>query len=543
MSNATYPELVYSYPDSNQKDVAVTSPITLDWSNDLDVTQFSSPSSLAQRFILFREDTNDVVSLAYTSYNPSTRRVTLTPSSTLLGNCKYRLVVKTGLKDSLGRKTVYDFVVPFTTASVGLSTVTLTNPPDSSVLTSAPYHFIWSPTVVTTGVVGLGYDVSFYEHGNLVGAFTTTNSYLDLIPGSYEGVLGNLTGRTFEWCVTARTNVGVTGTVYYANPSSKFTISFGSATADRVSTDATSSRTYAFDEFTVPKTLYVESIDPENLTTQQVVFPPIAVHFSTPIATGNYSSYFSVVRKDQIPRNDTPNSYLEFPVSGTWSFSGVVATFTPNDVLYKNARYTIKVAKGLPSYDNSQTLTQTYTSQFSTLFDPYYVDIRVIKSRIRSEANTLPDDLINFYIHSASLEAKAKYQAWLYGIPTTAQWGDALQETMVRDTTNLRSYGVLKWVEAVTLYHLYSSILIDEIRNVGRTRRLNDYQESLMEPFLSAIKEAKQDAKDEIQQWEQFLTPGGLVGSTSRMYNTSLDWVNSGDLSLDFAEINRGMGV
>jgi len=535
-----YPELVYNYPVNGSTSISVNTDFTLDWSIDISLSQVTDANELAKRFVLFDEETNAVIALTYVSYEASDKRLTLRPASVLRSSTKYRLIVRSGFQDANGRKTRQDYTISFTTASIGLTAVSLLSPTNGSSLLESPYVFTWNPTTSTTGVVGLAYDVNFYENGINIGTFTSVGTELVLADGSYEATLGSLQGRTLSWEVVTRTNFGYSsGTVYYTAPSARWSILFDTGSQISTPADPSSSRVYDFEEYSYPVPLVVDSVTPEHLSTNQVAFPVISLTFTQPIVTGGLNSYFSVVRKDQLPRNDIPASYLESTVSGSWSVDGTVATFTPSETFYSNMRYTVSVRKGLSSYNGSQTLGENFSYQFSSLYDPYYVDIRVIKARLRSEASTMPDDLINYYIYLASLEAKAKFSAWILG-GSVGTFGDSLLETYVRDTNNLKGFGVLKWVEAYTLVQLYASILVDELRNVGRRRRLGDYEEALTDDFLAGIKDAKQAAADEMIKWEVYLTPSGHIGYATRMSDVNLDMTNYFDVSLDWGEINRG---
>jgi hypothetical protein len=261
--------------------------------------------------------------------------------------------------------------------------------------------------------------------------------------------------------------------------------------------------------------------------------------FSEAPASG-FQSFLSVTRKDQLSRTDKPDSFLVFNVAGSWSLTGKTATFTSTENILSNTRYQIEVNKNLRS-TSGRLIETPIKQQFSSLYDPYYVDIRVIKSRLRSEAQNMSDDLINYFIYIASLDAKAKYQSWLLNIPNIAiyPFGTTLAESTVRDSGNLSSYGVNKWTEACTLYEIYSSILVDELRNIGRDRKLADYSESLSNDFNKAIQMAKDKAKEDMEYWDGYIIPDATLNTTSRMYDydESLIWH---DASLDDYIKNRG---
>ena len=536
-----FPELVYSSPTNGQTDVQLGTPIIIDWSSDIDTSQLTDPSILAQKIVLLNEQTNAIIPLSFTSYTSRTRRAILQPTTGLDGVSKYRLIIRAGFKDSLGRKTQQDYTVAFTTLSAGFTSVSLIIPPDGSTLTTAPYSFTWSATTITgTGLTGVGYNVDFFENGSSVGSFTTTDNSLLLTTGGYEGVLGTLSGRTLSWSVTTRTCIGVTGTPIYSGPSTKSSIHFS---APIIAADPSSAKSYDYNGYTVPAPLFVQSMYPDSGATMLNSVPSITIICSQPVASGSIASYIKITRKDQLPRNDIPTSYSEFTVSGDFSVLGRVITFTPSEALFPSSRYYIRVLPGLTAL-NGEILTEAFESQFSSSYSPYYVDIRAIKAKLRSASVDMPDDLINYYIFLKSLDANALYQAWLLQLPNTATYGDALPESFVRKNTNVRGYAVLRWVQAAVLYEIYASILVDELRNIGRKRALGDYEESLSASFIEGVKAAKAHEFSEMEYWHSILTPSGPMGGgislASRMSNSAVEFGYHYDLSLNGSELHRG---
>ena len=95
-----------------------------------------------------------------------------------------------------------------------------------------------------------------------------------------------------------------------------------------------------------------------------------------------------------------------------------------------------------------------------------------------------------------------------------------LTESLVRDSVTLKSFGALKWTEAAATYMMLKAILNDELRNVGRSRKIGDYSESLSKDFLDAMKLAMEQAKEDLDRWDDYLVPSGMPRSVSR----SFDW-------------------
>lgn len=517
---AGYLELKETFPKSGELYVSTTRDIILDWSADINTAQFQDANQLAQKLLLINEATNLPVTLTYSSYTARQRRLTLT--ATLAPSTKYRLIIRKGILDSSGRSSILDYTVHFETAASPISSVSLLNPSDGISLEAEPYVFNWSQPSSSGQVSFL---LKFYENSALVGTFTTSATGVALVEASYSGVLGNLDGRRLAWEVTSRVESG-TGYVLAA-PSTRRSVFFG---AYAEPADETSARTYSYNTQTVPAVFAVENYIPEHLSTNLLTFPSIQIDFTEAPATGTMLSFLEVTRKEQLPRNDLGFTYAAHTVSGDWTLSNRTLTFTPTETVDFNLRYEIKVLKGLRSV-SGRMLSTTTSFQFCSQYNPYYVDIRAIKSKIRSEAATMSDDLINYHIYNASLAAKSRYYTWLYSVPLAGVFGDMIQEQWVREGGNLKSFGVLKWVEACTLYEIYNSILVDEIRNVGRTRRLADFQEALTADFVKGIEAAKKTVKEEMEYWDDFIVGDGVPMSGIRQYNYD-NYIQDGDHSL-----------
>ena len=493
----TYPELVYRYPTALDSPVTSTQPqILLDWSNDIVALQASSSGIISNYFLLLNEQ-GVKISLSFVSYTSSNRRLILTPTNPLNAGETYRVLIKRGVLDTYGRKSINDYNWTFTIAPGILGQVTLNEPGNESILNIWP-ELSWE-ALVSTGTVTYSVQVDRYPDFQSV-LYQSATSSTSITPlGSfpinltyYWRVVGLTAGATGMW---SETRSFFYGSVFEAHQ-----------TSDQSYTEA--------DLFGVDRIGFV------NGASNIKEFPSnISITFtSTPVSS--FADYITVKRKAQLPRNDDTTTYDESLVSGTWTLTNNTITFDPTETIKENYRYTIEIDRTLVNI-LGQELGEDYSYYWSSRYHPYYVDIRVIKARLRSESLTLPDDLINFQIYQASLEAKSRYYATNIGGITInsallSPLGDTLTENQIRDTQDLKSYGTLKWVEVATTYNILNSILIDELRNVGRSRKLGDYSDSLTADFVKAMELALNQVKEELDQWEDYLAPSDIPRVAAR---------------------------
>jgi hypothetical protein len=249
----------------------------------------------------------------------------------------------------------------------------------------------------------------------------------------------------------------------------------------------------------------------------------------------DFTNYLKVVSMSQLPRNDNYASYAEVAVAGSWALSGNNATFTPSGNIAANTRYEVRVSQFMVNTIGTM-LGEDYCWYFTGQYTPFYVSPRALKARFRSESLTLPDDLLNYHIYMASLEANTRY--WGYLQQAMYPVGDSLLETIVRDNPNLKSHGVLKWVEACATYHLLRSILLDETRNIGRDRSLSGYRESLSRDFVEGMKLSLDIAKQEMDEYANYLIPSDMA----RIVNPHSEWsdrYSGADMILRHVEAGR----
>ena len=166
---------------------------------------------------------------------------------------------------------------------------------------------------------------------------------------------------------------------------------------------------------------------------------------------------------------------------------------------------------------------------------PFYASPRTIRSKFLGAEQQVPEDLINFFIHQASLEANAKYWGYVNILNFS---GDNPIEPVVRDSGTLQSYGTLRWVEAVAAYRLLKAILFENLRDIGRTERLGDALVSLTKDFISGIDRAIKLTEEEIDQWDDYLSPSAVPLTIPKSYTWGPESWNS-DFSIMDVEARR----
>jgi hypothetical protein len=478
------PEARYIYPLESNGPIEVLQPIiTIDWSVDMETTQFSNDASRALNILLLDLSTGQPVATTFVAYTASNRRLEIKPTNPLNPASQYRVLVKDKLLSSDGRRSFNTIDWTFTIAAATIGAPTPLSPPNATIQRTAP-TFSWSAASYT----GSG-TLSYLLQVDTSVAFNTP-IYSNITSDTSATLDVSLTdGTSYYWRVNARTAT-VTGSW---SPIWSFLYDI-EPVADKTSRQYYSNN----NSFEVLSTAFKNGAS--NLRNH----PSLVFTFNSPVSTG-YSSFVTVTEKSVLPRNDIESSYDENTVAGTWSTSGNTLTFTPSQAIKNNTRYEITLDSSLVSSDG-YTLGREEKFYWTGRYTPYYVSIRAIRARFLSAEQHIPDDLINMYIYQASLEANARYYNYLED-PYYSSIGDMPSESTVRDSQNLTSHAVLKWVEATATYKLLRAILFENVRDIGRTERLGDGLVSLSADFIKGMTAAMKEAKDEIQEWANLLTP------------------------------------
>jgi len=500
---ANLPEITYRHPTLQSGPQSSTQPsITFDWNTDMVSTQFSNDAQRAVNILLVDEAASTIFDTTFVSYTAASRRVVVQPSSgnLLEPNKTYRVLVKSKLQSTDGRKSFNEYHWTFTTASGSVTAnITLYSPGDSTIQSVGP-TLTWSTVSFTGSASGgtVNYLVQVANRFDFATLdYSTTTTATSALPNHTY-----VDSTTYFWRVLPYT-VGATG-----NWSDTWSYYYGRAFDADVSTR----------QFLPDADIFgVKKLGFKSGDSNRSSFPPSLkiTFFSTPAS--DYASYIEVWQKSVLPRNDVAASYLETAVTGTWSIDGSAITFTPTGSIANNTRYEIKL---LPEMKNTAgyELAEEYSFWFTGKYSPFYVSPRVIRARFLGAEQKVPDDLINFYIHQASLEANARYWGYTQSLNFI---GDSLLETTVRDNANLVSYGVLKWVEAAAAYKILKAILFEHLRDIGRSERLGDSLVSLTADFVKGIDKALDLVKEELEEWQNYLAPSEIPVTTPMSYRWS----------------------
>lgn len=498
-----YPRLSYFFPritDGVQESARPN--IVLDWSVSIVTSQFSLDADRARYVVLTDDVTNEVIDTEFVSYTASNRRVLLQPAQDLLRNRQYRVLVKSGILSTDGRRSIDEYHWEFLTATTEVGQATLLEPAHESILSVFP-TLSWLAAPGTGTVYYLVQIDDRPDFGSVNWSTTTTASSVTPA-GSFDS------NETYYWRVLAFTT---TASGAWTEPRAFY---FGSVNVAHPTSDQTWQESDVFG---------VASLGFDDLSSNLSAFPSnLSITFtSAPAST--FGSYVSITKKAIRPRNDSVSTYAEAAVTGSWTQSGNTLTFTPGEAITANTRYTIRIQREMVNTNDlelGEDLQYTFTGPYS----PYYCDLLTIRARLLSGQLRLPDDLINYYIYMASLEANARY----YGAAQMSiGWGDGLTESLVRDQTPLVSFGVGKWVEAVVVFRLLMALLIENVPNIGLSRQLGDFKESLSDDFRKGIEAAQKAAKEEVREWENLLTPSAVPTVAPRMArwhpsNWDVDW-------------------
>jgi hypothetical protein len=497
MDNLYYPQITNFSPSVRAGVTADLRPdITVDWSTDLSTAQFSTASTRAQLFQLIQKDLGTIIETDYVSYTAANRRLVLRPSVDLERGKTFKAIFSDGVLSSDGRQSKNKYQWEFVTAATSVSAVLLVDPPDITIQSVFPTLY-WGASSATGSV---SYDVQLdtrWDFGSV--AYSATTASTSITPaGSFSSE------ATYYWRVRAYTS---TATGAWSDARSFY---FGTVQVAH----PTSSQTWLdSDPFGVAAIGFTD-----GLSNQSSHPSNLSITFTTTPAS-TYANYITVTAYCQLPRNDSSASYNASAVSGSWSLSSRTITFTPADAIATNTRYEIKLAANLEN-TYGELLEEEYRYYWTGRYTPYYVNDRLIRSRFLSAETNLPDDLINYWIYQASLEANSRFYGFVQ-LPIYYTFaGDMLTESLVRDSVTLKSFGALKWTEAAATYMMLKAILNDELRNVGRSRKIGDYSESLSKDFLDAMKLAMEQAKEDLDRWDDYLVPSGMPRSVSR----SFDW-------------------
>jgi hypothetical protein len=229
-------------------------------------------------------------------------------------------------------------------------------------------------------------------------------------------------------------------------------------------------------------------------------------------------------------RVDIRGTFFQRPVSSVViSISDNLATVTivESDRPYDNNRYDVRVKKGLPSA-SGETLASDEDFYFTGAYNPYYCSSSTLYADFGELLNNVPEDLVNFHIYKASLDAQAK---WLGSFriafgPLVGGVFNLMPEGLVRESSTSMSYAIHRWTEIEATRRLITMFLMEHSSRVGTSRQLGDYKESWTGEMLKLITTTLDELAKEKLEWEQFITPVpmGRTGVKSEYWDPSNRW-------------------
>ncbi|MBI5206187.1 MAG: Ig-like domain-containing protein [Candidatus Firestonebacteria bacterium] len=263
------------------------------------------------------------------NYNVTT--ASFTPLSNLSYNMTYTATLTTGVKDSEGNPMIADFIWSFTT---GIATDT-----------EAPTVSLTSPSNNATGVaVNTRISAAFSE---LMNASTIDTNTFILKDNGNNTVSGTVTYTGATASFTPSSNLA-----YNMN----YTATLSTGVKDLAGNPMTGDYTWNFTTGDTPDTEAPEIIltNPSDNAADISVNTKIAVVFSEQINASTINTNTFILKYNE-------NDYL----SGTVSYNGTVAVFTPLSDLTGNTTYTVIISTGIKDLANNP-ISGDYIFSFTT---------------------------------------------------------------------------------------------------------------------------------------------------------------------------------
>jgi predicted RNA-binding protein with TRAM domain len=323
--SATTPTVTSTDPANNDTGVALNKVIKATFS------QAMNPATITgATFTLKQGNTNVTGTVTYSGTTAS-----FTPTNPLSGNLVYTAMITTGAMNTAGTALASDYVWTFTTGAALAPTVTSTDPTNNA--TNVPLNKVIKAT--------------FSEPMN---------------PAT-------ITGATFT---LKQGNTNVTGTVTYSGTTASFTptnplsgnlVYTAMITTGAMNTAGTALASDYVWTFTTGAALAptVTSTDPTNNATNVPLNKVIKATFSEPMNPATITGATFTLKQGNTN------------VTGTVTYSGTTASFTPTNPLSPNVTYTATITTGAQNLAGTG-LASNYVWTFQTLSQQaaYFVDLK-----------------------------------------------------------------------------------------------------------------------------------------------------------------------
>jgi hypothetical protein len=494
---AFFPEIISVYPSSTEVASSSLCPILIEWSMEMLESEFSNAENLNRRVLVYNDETNTRVEINFGQY--SRRQLYLTPSASnpWQPDTQYRILIEPGVKSLEGRGLRSGWSSYFKGAPSILSKVRLSQPVDTALYRSIPSLY-WSPSTVSGAATGTVYYLVEVDNSPsfLSPDWVTLTSGATATPNLSAPYFG----KTWYWRVTPYLVNGSGSAIASGGVSETWAFYMQDAGAADSSTRQTYSGETGF---------FVESTGFKSGISHQFNWPSLTLTFSKAPSAG-FASYMRFTGKHVDGRTDDPNSFIVRNVSGDYSLLGNTITFTPaGSGPAFNYKFEWRVLKGMPAEDGT-LLQEDQVYTFSGPYAPYYCSSSVIYADLGELAENLPEDVINFHIYMASLDAQAKWMHQYSVFFGQLSWAflSYMPETAIRDQSSIsKTYALRRWVELEAQRRILSLHLKEHTRLIGANHRLGDFQVGYSGDFIKGILEAIDQVKKEKYDWEQYLSP------------------------------------
>lgn len=521
-SSSLYPEILEFSPTVSDQSVGVSPHIVTLWNTDIDDTQFSDAQRLSDLVNLYAEPYNVPVGMAFVSYLD--RTLTLEPAASLVPGTVYRITFEEGIRGvaPANRAMRVSKSWHFRVADQLISNISLLSPADSTAYAVVP-TLSWTSAVVSGG---LGAGTLFYsvlidrsptfaslqqEGWSTLTTETSALSDMALEPG-----------HTYYWRVQPILTGNGTGAASGA-VSSVFAFYLGTELQPSPSTR----QTYVpLDDFFVEHCSFdrVPRDDPFPQTRfplcNLAAYPTIQLTFSTPPDPATASNFIQNAKMHQVGRIDTTATMSEEGLSGTWGFSGNIATFAPGEGLKPVYKYIFRLDPLMLSLGGKE-LGESYEFVFTSQYHPLYTNVNSIRSEFGELLMNMEDDLICQHIYRASLDAVGKWVRGRQTLPyiifdpmiTVPQ---PMTDTMIFDNNTPFGYYMARWTLLRASRSLLILILREAADRVGTSRKAGDFTIDVNDGILGLINAEIARIKDELIDVEREIIGEVPIKSVSK---------------------------
>jgi hypothetical protein len=449
------PQLHSVSPGRYEGDVSLTPTIQAVFTYNIDPDSVDSTS-----VVLLNLSSDAVVALDTPSVNAST--VEVEPASALDTNTSYRVILKDDIENIDGTPTGREYSWTFTTVESSLGQAVLSAPADQSLVDASGSGI--APTFVWNVVSGADhYEIQVSKVPTMTDVYWPTGgpdpSGTTVTPSIAFDV-----DTQYYWRVRA-VAVAVPTATDYGDWSEVWSFYVGTEEAPHFEAQA----------FVHPEAnkFYVTAVAPINGATDQQV-ASIVIRFNRAVdATYITDTYAAVTRNHAsgLPRQDT--------VTGTWSVSGLEATWTPDSTMLENGtayliynmEWVVTLSRLIQDTDGNR-LEDDVTLWFTTQYNPLYLNYLAIRQDLGGLSYDIPNDMINRMIHTASLEVNRMLIPLVTTVPGDSPTHVDYTTVLANVPSTTYPYDVQNYVRAKTEWMILRRKRYEMLRFIDTRRTL-----------------------------------------------------------------------